>query len=81
VLMPQTNLRVAELLDARLRAYLREHSREQLGMELNFSSGLAPCDFRSNEPLRQALIAADKAMYQAKADGRGRMHSNFDDLR
>lgn len=81
ILMPQTNLRVAELLDARLRAYLREHSQEQLGMDLNFSSGLAQCDFRNEEPLRQALIEADKAMYQAKAGGRGRMHSNFDDLR
>ena len=81
VLMPQTNQRVAELMDARLRAYLREHSREQLGLDLNFSSGLAPCDFRSEEPLRQALLAADKAMYQAKADGRGHMHSDFNDLR
>ena len=81
VLMPQTNLRVAELLDARLRAHLREQSREQLGIEINFSSGLAPCDFRSDQALRHALIEADKAMYQAKADGRGRLHSNFDDLR
>ena len=80
ILMPQTNVRVAELMDARLRAYLREHSREQLGLEMNFSSGLAPCDFRSEEPLRQALLAADKAMYQAKTNGRGHMHSSVNDL-
>lgn len=58
--------------DARLRAALQQAALNQLGFALNFSSGLAIWrDTTAN--LDAWLQQADRAMYQAKAEGRGQI--------
>jgi PleD family two-component response regulator len=47
-------------------------------MELNFSSGLAFCEFSKGSALKNALRLADDCMYQAKSLGRGRLFFNPD---
>ena len=73
LLLPHTQQADAQVLDSRLRAHFTESSRLQLGMELNFSSGLAFCDLAYPDPLQTAMTRADQAMYQAKAQGRGHL--------
>ena len=71
LLLPNTLQVDAQVLDQRLRTHFIESSRLQLGMELNFSSGLTFCDLAYPDPLQTAMTRADQAMYQAKIQGRG----------
>lgn len=65
-------------LDQRLRHLFQTTTGQQLGITLNFSSGLAFCDFSQADALKKALMRADAGMYQAKASGRGRLCANAD---
>lgn len=40
------------------------------GLRLNFSGGIS--DHRKEEAIEQTIDRADRGLYQAKADGRGR---------
>lgn len=78
LLLPHVNEVTAAALDERLRALYQTTTHQQLGVALNFSSGLAFCDVSQPDALNKALIQADASMYQAKASGRGRMCANAD---
>ncbi|MFY7905695.1 MAG: GGDEF domain-containing protein, partial [Burkholderiaceae bacterium] len=68
----------AVALDQRLRHLFQTTTGQQLGITLNFSSGLAFCEFSQADALKKALMRADAGMYQAKASGRGRLCANAD---
>jgi diguanylate cyclase (GGDEF)-like protein len=72
VLLPQTSEDAARLFESRLRAALDLANQAQAETVVNFSSGLAMlhADDRDVDALQSR---ADKALYQAKATGRGRM--------
>ena len=78
LLLPRVDETSAAALDQRLRALFQARSGDKLGIKLNFSSGLAFCDATKPDALKRALIQADASMYQAKANGRGRMCANAD---
>ncbi|WP_276490486.1 GGDEF domain-containing protein [Acidovorax temperans] len=65
-------------LDQRLRQRLRQAAPAELGLEIDFSAGLAV--LRPDDTSIQPLLArADRALYEAKTDGRGRLHSATQD--
>jgi diguanylate cyclase (GGDEF)-like protein len=68
----------AVALDQRLRHLFQTTTGQQLGITLNFSSGLAFCEFSQADALKKALMRADAGMYQSKASGRGRLCANAD---
>lgn len=72
VLLPQTSEDAARLFEVRLRTALDLANQAQEETVVNFSSGLAMLqpDDRDVDALKSR---ADKALYQAKATGRGRM--------
>ncbi len=76
LLLPRVDETSAAALDQRLRALFQAQSGDTLGITLNFSSGLAFCDLAQPDALKQALMKADASMYQAKANGRGRMYAD-----
>lgn len=78
LLLPRVDETSAQALDQRLRALFQTQSGDKLGIMLNFSSGLAFCDLTKPDALKRALMQADASMYQAKANGRGRMCANAD---
>ena len=58
--------------DRRLRTALAEHAPQTLGFGLGFSAGMASL-LESDQHLQQLVQRADKALYAAKAAGRGRL--------
>lgn len=78
LLLPSVDEASATALDQRLRALFQAKSGDKLGITLNFSSGLACCDATLPDALKRALMQADASMYQAKANGRGRLYANAD---
>lgn len=78
LLLPRVTEATATALDDRLRKMFQTMTSQQLGITLNFSSGLAFCDPARKEALKHALMQADAGMYQAKAHGRGQMCANAD---
>jgi diguanylate cyclase (GGDEF)-like protein len=78
LLLPHVNEATATALDSRLRALFQSTTSQQMGITLNFSSGLAFCDVSQPDALKKALMQADASMYQAKANGRGRLCANAD---
>ena len=73
LLLPHVDKATAVVLDQRLRETFRRLAVDHLKLDLNFSSGLVVFDPSSTDALKKALIQADGAMYQAKANGRGRL--------
>lgn len=78
VLLSDIDQHNAEMLDQRVRETFKRLSGEKLGLVLNFSSGLAFCDFRREDPLKRAVAEADAAMYHAKSRGRGQLCATAD---
>lgn len=72
LLLPHTDEAGARLLDQRLRDHVRSHCAAALGLELNYSTGFSLCQPNEPEALDTALARADRALYAAKAAGRGR---------
>ena len=78
LLLPDIDQENAQALDQRVRDTFKRLSGEKLGLVLNFSSGMAFCDFRREDPLKRAVAEADAAMYHAKSRGRGQLCANAD---
>lgn len=57
--------------DERLRAWLAQHSLQALGFQLSYSAGLT-MRLHHGDAIENMLQRADVALYQAKAQGRGR---------
>lgn len=78
LLLPNIDQDGAITLDNRLRDHYGRATLERLGFALNFSSGLAFCDWDYDDPLKRALTQADASMYMAKSHGRGQLYANAD---
>ena len=74
VLMPMTDATAARVFDRRLRDVLATWASARLGHDLGFSSGLA-CLEDTDEGVSALAERADRALYRAKAAGRGRLIS------
>lgn len=72
VLLSHATPTAAMVFDERLREDLRKASQAELGFELNFSAGLVE-PLADTENLSSVLLRADRALYKAKAAGRGRI--------
>ncbi|HMZ01845.1 MAG TPA: GGDEF domain-containing protein [Burkholderiaceae bacterium] len=72
LLLPDTTLEQAQLCVERLREQLRRTPFDELveGLTLRFSAGITAC--RGPADLDAAIERADRALYQAKAEGRDR---------
>lgn len=77
-LLLHSDASVGAPLDQRLRQRLRKAAPAELGLEIDFSAGLAV--LRPDDTSIQPLLArADRALYEAKTAGRGRLHSATQD--
>jgi diguanylate cyclase (GGDEF)-like protein len=72
LLLPQTSLRAALHVEQRLRLALQEEGIEQPRLRTNYSAGLALAG-PHDKNLGALMERADAALYQAKAQGRGRL--------
>ena len=72
VLLARGGADAGQAFDRRLRAALAEHGLTTLGFRLGFSAGMATM-LESDKSLQQLVQRADKALYAAKAAGRGRL--------
>jgi diguanylate cyclase (GGDEF)-like protein len=72
LLLPQTSLRAALHVEQRLRLALQEEGIQQPRLRSNYSAGLALAT-QDDKDLDALVARADTALYQAKAQGRGRM--------
>ncbi len=71
-LLSHADVPAAQVFDQRLRDKLRQVSQAELGFPLDFSAGLAIVGPEETD-LAALLARADTALYQAKAQGRGRL--------
>jgi diguanylate cyclase (GGDEF)-like protein len=72
ILMPMADESAARGFDQRLRAIVAASAAAELGQALDFSAGL--CCFENGDDCLETLESrADKALYQAKSAGRGRL--------
>jgi diguanylate cyclase (GGDEF)-like protein len=72
LLLPQTSLRAALHVEQRLRLALQEEGIQQPRLRANYSAGLALAE-SDDEDLDALVARANTALYQAKAQGRGRL--------
>ena len=72
VLLPHADVAAALVVDGRLRAKLPSASMAELGFVMDYSTGIAVWT-PEDTVLTSILTRADKALYQAKAQGRGRL--------
>jgi diguanylate cyclase (GGDEF)-like protein len=78
VILPETTLKVAvEVMDGLRRDFAEiSHETDAENVNVTFSIGLAAAPRYANA--RELLVAADKALYQAKHEGRNRVIVNSD---
>lgn len=71
VLLDRADIDAVRAYDERLRLWLAQHSPQELGFALSYSAGI---DLRAHDSdtIEIMLQRADVALYQAKAQGRGR---------
>jgi diguanylate cyclase len=72
LLLPQTDKRAALHVEQRLRLALLEEGIQQPTLRVGYSAGLALLR-QSDRKLTDVMVRADAALYQAKAQGRGRL--------
>jgi len=72
VLLPQTDEAAARLFEQRLRQALRQASRQQPQLAVDYSAGLALLH-PSDADLTTLMGRADRALYQVKHQGRGNL--------
>ncbi|MEW6187977.1 MAG: diguanylate cyclase [Thermodesulfobacteriota bacterium] len=77
VVLPNTERegagKVAEALRTQVEALKIPHMNSPVAPEVTISLGTATCMPAPNQSPRQLIIAADRALYQAKAEGRNRV--------
>nr|WP_315479737.1 GGDEF domain-containing protein [uncultured Rhodoferax sp.] len=72
LLLPQTDKRAALHVEQRLRLALLEEGIQQPTLRVGYSAGLALLQ-AGDRKLTDFMVRADAALYQAKAQGRGRL--------
>lgn len=72
LLLPQTDKRAALHVEQRLRLALLEEGIQQPTLRVGYSAGLALLQ-AGDQKLSDFMVRADTALYQAKAQGRGRL--------
>lgn len=72
LLLPQTDKRAALHVEQRLRLALLEEGIQQPTLRVGYSAGLALLR-QGDSKLTDVMVRADAALYQAKAQGRGRL--------
>ena len=72
LLLPQTDKRAALHVEQRLRLALLEEGIQQPTLRVGYSAGLALLQ-AGDRKLTDVMVRADAALYQAKAQGRGRL--------
>ena len=72
LLLPQTDKRAALHVEQRLRLALLEEGIQQPTLRVGYSAGLALLQ-PGDRKLTDFMVRADAALYQAKAQGRGRL--------
>jgi diguanylate cyclase (GGDEF)-like protein len=72
ILLPQTDAAAAIQFDQRLRSALQKACERQPALHVDFSAGLATLHM-SDASLAGLMLRADRALYRAKALGRGRL--------
>jgi diguanylate cyclase (GGDEF)-like protein len=72
ILLPQTDAAAAIQFDQRLRSALQEACKRQPTLQVDFSAGLAALQ-PADASLAGLMLRADRALYRAKALGRGRL--------
>ena len=72
IMMPMADEAAARAFDARMRTILGATAIVKLGHALDFSAGLC-CLENADDSLATLELRADKALYQAKSAGRGRL--------
>ena len=72
ILMPMADENAARGFDKRLRAIVAATAVAELGYRLDFSAGLSVLE-NADASLAALELRVDKALYQAKAAGRGRL--------
>ncbi|MDX8412490.1 MAG: diguanylate cyclase [Mariprofundales bacterium] len=73
LLMPESDINATQLLAERIRTSIEQLTFNEIPNHITVSIGLAKVD--SEHPLKIATQAADKALYQAKEQGRNRVCS------
>ena len=73
VLLHMANVEEACAVDRRVREQLSSSSVEMHGLEISFSAGLACTAHPFDETLTELIGRSDRALYQAKSDGRARL--------
>ncbi len=71
LLLPQTEIQEAALIEQRIREDWEACCRTQLGRSVGYSAGLAQLG-RAEGTLEDLMARADAALYKAKESGRGR---------
>ncbi len=71
LLLPQTDIQAAVLIEQRIREDWETCCRTQFGRSVGYSAGLAQLG-RAESSLEDLMARADAALYKAKASGRGR---------
>ena len=71
-MLPHTDKRAALHVEQRLRLALQEEGIQQPELRVGYSAGLALLQ-ADDEDLGDFMARADAALYQAKAQGRGRL--------
>jgi diguanylate cyclase (GGDEF)-like protein len=70
VLLPNTNLKGAEILANRLLEKIRSSKIKANGSTINFTSSLGCAEFKKGKAMEDLIEAADKAMYLSKNKGK-----------
>ncbi|GHE20080.1 GGDEF domain-containing protein [Halomonas urumqiensis] len=72
VILPETTLEQAEPLMSRLCQCMRQLDIHYQGIHLNLTASMGVAEHRTRESIEQTLQRADKALLQAKREGRDR---------
>ncbi len=74
IILPATSLQGAVIQAERLRASVRHHTFDKDGNELTLTVSVGLSNYADGfENVEKFIEAADKALYKAKSDGRGRV--------